>query len=209
MDSLVQDVKNKNYGALEGKLSVVERNVNRLNDLVVDLLTLSRLDEPEPAISEELNTEEITEEVIRDLKGLLHSKKQDIRTTYNVKSVRAHRIMLGQVLANLIENAVKYCDDGAVVEVIWDQTEAGTRLRVKDNGPGISEEHLSRVFERFYRVNNGRIKSTIGGTGLGLSIVKNSMLRMGGRAEWTVSWRGTTFTHPSQSFDIDAALAEN
>lgn len=195
VDSILQDVKRKDYSMLDGKLEVVERNVNRLNDLVIDLLTLSRLDESDKTINEEISTEEITEEVIRELKNLSSIKHQVIVARYNAKTVKAHRMMLGQVLMNLIENALKYTDEGAQIEVIWDTDESGTRLRVKDNGSGISEEHLSRVFERFYRVNNGKLKSTVGGTGLGLSIVKNSMLRMGGRVEVdSLPGAGTTFT---------------
>lgn len=195
VDSLVQDVKNKDFSSLEPKLSVVERNVNRLNDLVIDLLTLSRLDESEQTVNEDINTEEITEDVIREMRGLSSEKHQVIIARYNTKTVKANRIMLGQVLYNLIENAIKYCDERSQIEVIWEVADAGTILKVKDNGVGISEEHLSRLFERFYRINNGKVVSATGGTGLGLSIVKNSMLRMGGRIEVdSLPGTGTTFT---------------
>lgn len=195
VDSLVVDVKKQDYSLLAPKLEVVERNVNRLNDLVKDLLTLSRLDESEQTINEDISTEEISEDVIRDLRGLLSSKQQTIFVRYNTKAVRAQKIMLGQVIANLIENAIKYCDEKCQIELIWDVFENMTTLQVKDNGPGISEEHLSRLFERFYRINNGKLISNIGGTGLGLSIVKNSMLRMGGRIEVdSLPGAGTTFT---------------
>lgn len=195
VDSLVSDVKAKDYSSLEAKLEVVERNVNRLNDLVIDLLTLSKLDEPELAGSEELSTEEMTEDVVREMQKLANDKQQTIIARYNAKYVRAHRLMLGQVLSNLIENAIKYCDERSQIEIIWDQTDAATVVKVRDNGAGISEEHLSRVFERFYRVSQGKVISASGGTGLGLSIVKNAMLRMGGRVEVdSLPGTGTTFT---------------
>lgn len=195
VDSLVQDVRTKDYSSVEAKLEVVERNVNRLNDLVIDLLTLSKLDEPEQASNEDLHTEEITDDVLRELRALATEKRQTIIARYNAKHVRAHRIMVGQVLSNLIENAIKYCDERSQIEVIWDQTDAATLLKVRDNGAGISEDHLSRVFERFYRVSNGKVVSASGGTGLGLSIVKNAMLRMGGRVEVdSLPGTGTTFT---------------
>lgn len=195
VDSLVQDVKKKDFSSLEPKLEVVERNVNRLNELVKDLLTLSKLDESEPSNNEEVSTEEITEDVIRMLKGLASAKEQTIIARYNCKVVRAHRIMLDQVLSNLIENSIKYSDDRSQIEVVWDVTDAATILKVKDQGAGISEEHLSRLFERFYRINNGKVVAGAGGTGLGLSIVKNSMLRMGGRVEVdSLPGTGTTFT---------------
>lgn len=195
VDSLVADIKNKDYSKIEPKLEVVERNVNRLNELVKDLLTLSRLDESEQAVNEEINTEEITEDVIRELRELASRKKQVIITRYNTKLVKAHRIMLGQVLTNLIENAIKYCEDGSRIEVIWEATETLIILKVKDNGAGISEEHLGRLFERFYRISHGKVVSSVGGTGLGLSIVKNSVLRMGGRIQAdSIPGKGSTFT---------------
>lgn len=194
VDSLVQDVKSKDYSSIEAKLEVVERNVNRLNDLVIDLLTLSKLDEPEQASIEELSTEEITDDVIREMRPLANEKRQTLSARYNTKHVRAHRIMIGQVLSNLIENAIKYCDERSQIEIIWEQQDSSTVLKVRDNGAGISEEHLNRVFERFYRVSHGKVVSSSGGTGLGLSIVKNAMLRMGGRVEVdSLPGSGTTF----------------
>ncbi len=87
---------------------------------------------------------------------------------------------LDHVLVNLVQNAVKYgADEG---EVIVSAAPKGKRIRieVRDNGPGISEEHHKRLFERFYRVDKGRSKH-MGGTGLGLAIVKHLVLNMGGK----------------------------
>jgi len=194
VDSLLSDVDRGEFGGAKEKLQVVERNVNRLNDLVKDLLALSRLSAGEQAAKEDLATEEITETVLQELKTLWSAKNQTIKTYFKTSSVRANSAMLGQILTNLVENAIKYCQAGAVIQITWEQREQFVTLRVSDNGPGVSEQHLARLFERFYRVQNGKVTSGVSGTGLGLSIAKNSMLKMGGRIEVdSLPGRGTDF----------------
>jgi two-component system phosphate regulon sensor histidine kinase PhoR len=94
--------------------------------------------------------------------------------------VYADRRAFDQIVTNLVDNAVKYCPAGATVTVTAERKEAGICIRVEDTGPGIAPEHLSRLFERFYRVNAGRSRA-LGGTGLGLSIVKHLVEAMHGR----------------------------
>jgi two-component system, OmpR family, phosphate regulon sensor histidine kinase PhoR len=79
-----------------------------------------------------------------------------------------------QVLTNLIQNALRYTPEGSEIKIEWIKTQTGTHLKFKDNGPGISSEHLPRLFERFYRVDPHRSRDK-GGTGLGLAIVKHIM----------------------------------
>ena len=79
---------------------------------------------------------------------------------------------LGQVLANLIENAIKYGNENCKVIVGFEDDKKHISITVRDDGPGIPQEHLSRIFERFYRVEKSRSKER-GGTGLGLAIVKH------------------------------------
>jgi two-component system phosphate regulon sensor histidine kinase PhoR len=92
----------------------------------------------------------------------------------------ADRKALEHVITNLIDNAVKYCTAGCTVRVWSEPTSDGVRLLVEDDGPGIEDKHLPRLFERFYRVDPGRSRE-LGGTGLGLSIVKNLVEAMSGR----------------------------
>jgi two-component system phosphate regulon sensor histidine kinase PhoR len=101
---------------------------------------------------------------------------------------------LEHVLLNLVDNAVKYCPRGTRVIVRASSQGDRVKLIVTDDGPGISAEHLPRVFERFYRVDAGRSRE-LGGTGLGLSIVKHMVEAMRGRVsvESEVG-RGSTFT---------------
>jgi two-component system phosphate regulon sensor histidine kinase PhoR len=84
------------------------------------------------------------------------------------------------VLGNLVDNAVKYCTAGAAVSIKAERTDAVLRVSVEDTGPGIEATHLSRLFERFYRVDTGRSRE-LGGTGLGLAIVKHLVEAMQGR----------------------------
>jgi two-component system phosphate regulon sensor histidine kinase PhoR len=94
-------------------------------------------------------------------------------------SVETDQRALEQVLSNLVDNAVKYCPTGASVKLRAANGDGLVRLTVEDTGPGISEAHLPRLFERFYRVDAGRSRD-VGGTGLGLSIVKHMVEAMGG-----------------------------
>jgi two-component system, OmpR family, phosphate regulon sensor histidine kinase PhoR len=194
VDSLKSDYETQNFSAAKEKLAVVERNVNRLNELVVDLLTLSRLDASAETAKEELGTQELTEDVLQTVAAAAKQKGQSINVLYKTPSVLANRLLVLQVLTNLVENAIKYCPDNAKIEVQWEKVPAFVILKVIDDGPGVSEEHAPRLFERFYRVQHGKARGSVAGTGLGLSIAKNSMLKMGGRIEIeSLSGRGSEF----------------
>src|SRR5690606_31602666 len=95
---------------------------------------------------------------------------------------------------NLVDNAVKYAGEGKTVSLRAEQRRDWMALVVSDDGPGIEERHLQRLFERFYRVDAGRSRE-LGGTGLGLSIVKHLVDSMGGKVRLDSSVGvGTTFT---------------
>lgn len=195
VDVLAQDLDRQDTPAAKEKLDVIRRNVDRLHDLVKELLQLSRLDASDEAAKEDIDVEEFTEEILSEVRALAEQKKQGLKAEYHVHSVKANRMMLAQVMSNLVENAIKYCDFWSKIKVEWKESEAEVILQVSDNGPGISEEHLGRLFERFYRVQNGRAKSGVIGTGLGLSIARNCMLKQGGRIEVdSLPGRGTEFT---------------
>jgi two-component system phosphate regulon sensor histidine kinase PhoR len=97
-------------------------------------------------------------------------------------AVRGDATALERVLSNLIDNAIKYCPEGAAVVVTAEDLGGKLRVTVGDNGPGIEARHLPRLFERFYRCDAGRSRA-MGGTGLGLSIVKHLVEAMGGTVE--------------------------
>ena len=97
-------------------------------------------------------------------------------------TVLATRDEIHQVIYNLTDNAVKYSGSGAVVQVSLRREQDWVVLKVADNGPGIPEEDINRIFERFYRVDKARSRGA-GGTGLGLSIVSDTVRKRGGSVE--------------------------
>jgi two-component system phosphate regulon sensor histidine kinase PhoR len=162
-------------------IELIQRNSERLANLIDDLLELSRIESREL----KLESEAIDLGAVIDRALAQHAHRAQLKRitlahdTSGVPSVLADRRALEHVLGNLIDNALKYCGDGAAVKISATSDNRFIRVAVADTGPGISSEHLSRVFERFYRVDAGRSRE-LGGTGLGLSIVKHLVEAMGG-----------------------------
>jgi two-component system phosphate regulon sensor histidine kinase PhoR len=162
-------------------VDIIARHSERLHDLVEDLLKLSRI--------------ELIDHVI-DLFALSASRHAVLLSCGEVErglAAFADRRALEQILANLVDNAIKYAPR-ASVQISAAQSDGEIRISVRDTGPGIGEKHLPRLFERFYRVDRGRSRD-VGGTGLGLSIVKHLAEAMKGRVsvESQVG-RGSIFT---------------
>lgn len=182
VDTIRDDLKQGRYEDASGFLDVVNRNVDRLILLVNDLLDLSVLDSGAEVRKTVLPTVEISDQALRLIEGR-SSKRHTIRVEAKIDRVLGDARRIEQVLVNLIDNATKYSPDGAEIRIIWEPgkgpNQGDTVLRVCDTGPGISDEHLPRLFERFYRVDAGRARE-VGGTGLGLAIVKHIVLGHGG-----------------------------
>lgn len=191
--TLLDDVKASRFDQGEKYLQVVTKNVDRLLVLVNDLLDLSSLDSGVELHSSYLSTEVITQAVLDQLEPIRQAKKINIETSYQAKKFFGDESRVQQVLTNLIQNAIQYIPEGKRISISWQDVNSGVELRVQDDGPGISQEQLSRIFERFYRVDRARNREA-GGTGLGLSIVKHIMQRHEGsvRVESRVGL-GTTF----------------
>lgn len=176
-------------------LGIIERNAARLQRLIEDLLDLSRIESRELRLRPERFA---FEPFATHLLGMFRERADKRRITLKLESAKTvdldvDRRALEQVLTNLVDNAVKYCPEGSTVALQADRVDARVRLRVEDNGSGIEEKHLSRLFERFYRVDTGRSRE-MGGTGLGLSIVKHLVEAMGGTIEVrSTVGKGTTF----------------
>ena len=182
VDTIRGDLKSGRHDEALGFLDVVSRNVDRLILLVNDLLDVSVLESGAEVRKTVVNTVEVSEQAIRLTEGR-RTKRHTIRLEANLDRVLGDTRRIEQVLVNLVDNATKYSPDGAEIRIIW---ELGTGphageavLRVCDTGTGIPEEHLPRLFERFYRVDAGRARE-VGGTGLGLAIVKHIVLSHGG-----------------------------
>ncbi|PYQ10786.1 MAG: hypothetical protein DMF80_23345 [Acidobacteria bacterium] len=178
-------------------LGKIRTHADRMASLVSDLLELSRLESGERAPSwQTVAPGEVAEEVAASFAGAAERKGLSLRRSdRGAPTVVSDADRLRQILENLVENAVKYTPAGGRIDITSGPASAGgAELVVADDGPGISAEHLPRIFERFYRVDKARSRE-MGGTGLGLSIVKHLAEGMG--AVVTVEshpGRGTTFT---------------
>ena len=178
-ETLLEGAINDRENALKF-LSTIKDNSERLNSLVNDLLTLSRIELGDIKIEKtDVNPEEVIAAVFATLKDKSSARGLYLKTAISpeVRNIKADRDRLIQILINLIDNAIKYTDKGGVTIRIQRESAASSadnpvEIAVEDTGPGIPKKHLSRLGERFYRVDRARSRD-LGGTGLGLAIVKH------------------------------------
>ena len=155
---------------------VMTEQLNRMNSLVNQLLTLSKIEAaPMHELDEVVNVPAMLEVLEKEATSLSGDKEHKLEFDID-KSLRvlADEDQLRSAISNLVYNAVKYTPDGATVKVRWYQTSQGACLDVSDTGDGIEPQHLHRLTERFYRVDKARSRDT-GGSGLGLAIVKHAL----------------------------------
>jgi two-component system phosphate regulon sensor histidine kinase PhoR len=179
-------------------LGIIHKHVDRLEAIVEDLLTLSR-------IEKEAETQEITleEHLVR---AILVRAVQACENKAEAKKIRLeldcseelkgkiNPLLLEQAVVNLIDNAINYSEEGTSVAVVAEEMGQEILIRVQDHGSGIERKHLERIFERFYRVDKSRSRK-LGGTGLGLAIVKHIVQAHGGRVSVESQLgEGSTFT---------------
>lgn len=156
-------------------LEKASKNVERMASLVADLEVITQLETG--VLKFEMETFELVpliEEVIDSLESKTMLKRRNTKIDAPDESVYVHadKERMRQVLTNLIENSIKYGNEGGTTTVHTKPQGKTVIIEVEDDGPGINEEHLPRLFERFYRVDKSRSRIA-GGTGLGLSIVKH------------------------------------
>ncbi len=154
-------------------LIVIKRNVDRLINIVSDLLSLSRLEHYRELEWELIDPEDLLQNISQIFYHKIEEKK--LQFEYKIASgtgkFRADRFKLEQALINIIDNAIKYTNRGFIQIKIYSQKD-NIVFQISDSGSGIAEKHLPRLFERFYVVDKSRSRK-LGGTGLGLSIVKH------------------------------------
>ncbi len=159
----------------------MNHEIDRLTGIITDLLTLTRMDNQQDALKlEELDLSGLTESTVRLL--MPAAEKRGQRLESQVKPglhMKGDRTKLNQVLYNLMDNAMKYSQDGGLIQVSLEEDGNCLRWRVRDNGVGIPPEDQEHIFDRFYRVDKARSRDT-GGTGLGLSIVRQLVSMHGG-----------------------------
>ncbi len=176
-------------------LKIIERNTQRLDLLIQDLLTISALESERIKLNlQPVELRSLVEKIFTDLKPPADNKNIELVSQLPELTATADVNRLEQVLANLVDNAIKYGRAQGKVVVGGKKLDAGRlEIFVQDDGPGIPAESLDRVFERFYRVDKARSRDQ-GGTGLGLSIVKHIVQAHGGEV-WVKSelGKGATF----------------
>ncbi len=179
-------------------LETVRRQADRLNAIIDDLLSLSRIEQgverAEIAFAD-TSIPFVVNAALHACEQAANAKQVTLHFENHVEiSVRANGALLEQAVVNLVDNAIKYSPSGSRVEVAATADLAEVFIRVKDNGPGIPKEHLSRIFERFYRVDKSRSRDA-GGTGLGLAIVKHIVVAHHGSVSVDSELgKGTTFS---------------
>ncbi len=164
--------------AQEKYLKIILFETERLTELTKDLLTLNELDTKELLLEKELfDIHKTIKQVASSFEGRCVQKKVAIELVFATKSmeVYADRGKLQQVLYNLIDNAIKFSEiDSTIIIETIEQTADKVQISIKDHGEGISKEHLTKIWERFYKTDESRGKDKRG-TGLGLAIVKEIM----------------------------------
>jgi two-component system phosphate regulon sensor histidine kinase PhoR len=177
-------------------IEIIKKHSLRLSRIVTDLLSLSEMENNKNIEMSSLDLGKIVSDTMNLFAGKITAKNltfQFIKKDDEKYTVSGNEFYIEQMLINLIENAIKYTEKGAVT-VKLDKQDNRVILSVSDTGIGIAEEHLPRIFERFYVVDKARSRKT-GGTGLGLSIVKyivnnhNAVIEVSSRQS-----AGTVFT---------------
>ncbi len=171
LDGALNDDEN-----VERFLTIILKQSDRLNLIIEDLLSLSRIEKDKKHDSISL-IEQLLPPIVLSSVECCRQKAMEKNISIVMDGAPATQIeanaqLLEQAIINLIDNAIKYSEDNAEVRIAWRVNEKGIYLQVEDQGVGIASEHIPRLFERFYRVDKARSRKQ-GGTGLGLSIVKH------------------------------------
>ena len=182
-DSLAAQVNDRNARLVER----LQRELLRLQELVSDLLELSRLENTLPGTGMRLaavDLQALVEQVWAGLRPLAEQRNIALEVVApEALELRADGSRLHRALLNLLDNAVRYSPDGQALQVQISSRNGWCRIGVRDRGPGLSEDDLEHMFERFYRGDPSRVKSQRTGSGLGLSIAQQIATTHGGRIQ--------------------------
>ncbi|MGB7282068.1 MAG: ATP-binding protein, partial [Candidatus Acidiferrum sp.] len=189
-------------------LEIIRKNAARMARLTEDLLTLARVESGEQRFDIQMvSVDELLQDALESFREVARSYGVElvIENAAPTANVDADREAIHQIFSNLIENALKYAALGKKVILGARLAAMGVEFYVRDFGPGISSEHLPRLFERFYRVDKARSRES-GGTGLGLAIAKHIVLAHRGtiRAESELN-HGSTFLFSLTASEADSA----
>lgn len=160
-------------------LDRVEQQTERMRTLLEELMTLTRLEEEEkPDVAEDVDIAALLEDIYHDALTI-DKGRHAIRLTTEPVSLGGSREELRTAFLNLVTNAIRYTPEQGGIHIFCSTDKQGIHVGVEDKGIGISQHHIGRLTERFYRVDTGRSREN-GGTGLGLAIVKHALDRHGG-----------------------------
>jgi two-component system phosphate regulon sensor histidine kinase PhoR len=175
-------------------LKLMTEQAQRMQRLIEDMLTLSRLESDEyPLKRERVDVHALVEQVAGDARALSNGRHQ-IELEVDGPDLMGSGEELRSAFGNLATNAVRYTPQGGTIKLSWRRGPNDLRFEVADTGIGIDEQHISRLTERFYRVDKSRSRETQG-TGLGLAIVKHVLLRHGGKLSIrSTPGKGSVFT---------------
>jgi two-component system phosphate regulon sensor histidine kinase PhoR len=179
-------------------LAIIEKHVNRLTAIIEDLMKLSKIEQQDE--KSDIHLEESS------VKSVISSAIQTCREKANARDITIDFVcpedisvlldsrLMTQAVVNLLDNAINYSSEKSDIQISTTLKDKELRISVQDHGIGIPKEHLSRIFERFYRVDKARSRE-LGGTGLGLAIVKHIANAHGGRVSVdSIPGKGSTFT---------------
>lgn len=171
--------------APEKKLMFVEKAYNqtlRLTELITDMALISKMEErSEKLRKEEIDLYDVANEVFDEFEEKIAEKGNIVENMLSPGThLVANRSLVYTIIRNLVENTLKYAGDGVTMHLeCYSKIEKFCYLTYYDTGSGVPEDHLEKIFERFYRIDEGRARD-VGGSGLGLSIVKNAVKFHGG-----------------------------
>lgn len=197
IETLQEMLKKNDTQECENFLNIIEKNVNRVGALINDLLALSRL--------ERLQGTDILFEnhhLSTLIQGAVKACHASIKTKHIIVDIdcpddldaMVDPILLEQAIINLVDNAVKYSSENKHIAITASKKDPFIDIMIKDSGSGMGKEHLSKIFNRFYRVDKSRSRNE-GGTGLGLAIVKHIVQYHHGKIDVSsVKGKGSAFT---------------
>lgn len=180
-------------------LDIINVEAERLTRLINDILTLSEIENKDYSINmERINIKASIQDVVYIMEPVARNKSINLvfepDELENDLYINGDNDKFKQMIINLVDNGIKYTNNEGKVNIKIVKAENEAKIIIQDNGIGISKEHISRLFERFYRVDKARSRS-IGGTGLGLAIVKHISILLNGRIEIASEvGKGTSFT---------------
>ncbi len=171
--------------APEKKQDFIEKAYNqtlRLAELITDMSLISKMEEKSVKFQkEDIDLYKISNEVFEEFRDRIAEQKVRVENKLNAGTVLAgNRTLVYTIIRNLVENSLKYAGEGITIRLeCYSKIEKFCYLTYYDTGAGVPQEHLDQIFERFYRIEEGRTRD-VGGSGLGLSIVKNAVKFHGG-----------------------------